>query len=499
MEDEPKKLPVTLLGGFLGAGKSTLLRHILQAKHGVEDFRCAVLVNDMAELNIDQKLIESTGLIQSEEVISMQNGCVCCSLSGDMADQVTKLANQGTFDYMIIEASGVSEPAAIAALFEECKDDHNHNEHKSVSLFDVAKLDTIVAVVDTAEFMSNLDIIADPERKDFPNLLVEQVEYSNVILLNKTDLVDEIQLNEVKEKVALLNNSAKILTCTNSSVNVGDVVETGLFQSGAFDLSRFVEQLYLKEAPKKSCCKAAVDRGETPCCRRARTLDSGKSQVLLPQKNLKKTRHGDRFQITSFVYTARRPFVWSRLFEQFVNRFYVSHEEKEEEDGEEEEVEKEDTEMADTTDIIVEEKKDEGDGSEDEAIKKLQEEGAMKKSQRLEEIGSLLRMKGLFWQTSAHDLVGFISTAGNIAKLDSPGTWNVLKEKAWKGTEEEKAILRKDWVAPYGDRRQELVFIGQNMNHQAIQSILDSCLVSDEELALGIDAWKAMFGDIELE
>jgi G3E family GTPase len=502
------QLPVTLISGFLGAGKSTLLRNILEAKQADKDFKCAVLVNDMAELNIDKNLIESTGLVRSDEVISMQNGCVCCNLSGDLIEQIVGLTtNRETpFDYLIIEASGVSEPAAIAALFEECEDDHDHSEHPT-SLFEVARMDTIVTVVDSADFLQNLDLMDDPDKTNYPRLLVDQVEYSNVVLLNKADLVSETQLKDVRDKVELLTEGrdTRVLTTENSVIDVKEVVDTKLYQSKDFDLSKFIQQFGSFDLKEKSCCKASKAKGESPCCRRARTINSGKSEVLLPSKKVRKTRHGDNYNITSFVYKARRPFLPHDLYENFIDKFFMSEDyEEEEEDSENGEEEKTQDEGDEQDDAAPPEKKkskplDAAEQKHIEAIQKMQEEGAQKKKVRTESIGSVLRMKGYMWQGNSHDLIGYISTAGNVSRIETPGRWACLEESSWKGTDEERQKIQDNWVAPYGDRRQELVFIGQDLKHEKIQQILDDCLLPDETMALGVDGWKAIFGDVVLD
>ena len=174
-------LPVSLLCGFLGAGKTTLLKHVLESKHEEEDFKCAVIVNDMAALNIDKALIDQSALVQSDEVIAMQNGCFCCTLQNDLIEQIISLAEKKVFNYMLIEASGVSEPSQIAPLFELCTDEHDHEaEHKEgPELGDVARLDTCVTVVDAAEFYNNLESMK--VRMDLLNLSLTVIN----IFLNK--------------------------------------------------------------------------------------------------------------------------------------------------------------------------------------------------------------------------------------------------------------------------------------------------------------------------
>ena len=237
----PNKVPVTLLCGFLGSGKTTLLKHILESKHSEEDFNAAVIVNDMAELNIDKSLIDNTSLIQSDEaMIGMQNGCICCTLQSDLVEQIIGLTQKKKFNYILIEASGVSEPHEIAPLFDV--DDHEHDEddvdhghdHSKPHLGEVARLDTCVTLIDSADFYNNLGSMKTYDQCDIvgtiAELMMDQVEFANVILCNKTDLVKEEQQNDIMEKLELLNPKAKIVKTINSKIDVIELLNTSLYK-----------------------------------------------------------------------------------------------------------------------------------------------------------------------------------------------------------------------------------------------------------------------------
>ena len=282
--------------------------------------------------------------------------------------------------------------------------------------------------------------------------------------------------------MSIVNSNAKILTCRNGAVDVKEVLATGLYNTDDFE--KRVDELVEPEV-LKPCCKASIGRGESPCCKRARTFTSDKSVVLLGSKKLtKNTRHTTRFGITSMLYKARRPFHPKRFYENVVERFFVmvSREgEGEDEDG-------------------GGGGEGEGEGGEPEDLGlPSDEEVASRRADRLATFGQLLRSKGFFWMGNSHDIVGVMGQAGDMLTLESVGRWNVLHPNAYLGSEEEKAFLRKDFDGPYGDRRQDLVFIGQGLDHKAIQKLLDDALLTDDEFAMGIDGWKAVFGDMLLD
>ena len=294
-------LPVSLLCGFLGAGKTTLMKHILETKHAEEDFKCAIIVNDMAALNIDKSLIDQSALVQSDEVIAMQNGCFCCTLQSDLVDQIISLTKKNIFNYMLIEASGVSEPSQIAPLFDLCDDEHDpddpEHDHQGPQLGEVARLDTCVTVVDSAEFYNNLGSMKTYEQGEtmgtIAELMMEQVEYSNVVVLNKGDLVTEEQQVDIIDKISVLNPKAKIVQSIQSRVNVMDILNTRLYKADKgkeefwITASKEIEEKI--EVEMLQCCERSVAKDGRKCCRAenkdGKVLDTGISQVRVSPDN----------------------------------------------------------------------------------------------------------------------------------------------------------------------------------------------------------------------
>jgi G3E family GTPase len=320
--------------------------------------------------------------------------------------------------------------------------------------------------------------------------------------LNKTDLVSKAQLSKISEQVSILNPKAKILTSRGSNIDVAEVVNSGLYNEADF------ASLHDQEAEKitedlKDCCKEAMSKGGMPCCRRARTRDSGKSKVVLGYTGVKldesgkalSLRHASRFGITSFIYQARRPFHPERFDQEFVEKFFVFHRRKSDEEQEDDS-----SKLRKNRDQGKGRKqKREKEAQRDAAARKLQRESIKKGKQRTEKMGELLRSKGFLWLANRTDFMGVMSTANDVLTIDFPDRWMALQSKAWEGDEVVKAAMRKDFVEPWGDRRQDLVFIGRDLKHEIIQDMLDACLLTDEEFAMGPDGWKAVFGDVLLD
>ena len=387
-----QKLPVTVLSGFLGAGKTTVLTNLLNNREGK---KVAVIVNDMSEINIDQSLIQNDVSLnhKEEKLVEMSNGCICCTLREDLLIEVTKLAKAGKFDYLLIESTGISEPLPVAETF-------TFEDEDGISLSHVSKLDTMVTVVDAVNFTKDYyeakdlqevgESLGEEDERSVADLLVDQVEFADIILISKTDLVNKNDIEKLKAIIKNLNTHARIIPISKGNISPDVILSTGLF-----DFERAQQAPgWLKEL-----------RGEH-----------------IPET--------EEYGISSFVYKARRPF-YPKKFYDFLHSKELS--------------------------------------------------------------GKLIRSKGYFWLATRPQFAGNWSQAGGIAHHGFAGKfWKAIPLEQWPKEKESIDYIKEKWVEPFGDMRQELVFIGQGLDQDKITQLLDECLLTDDDLLEGKDHWAKL-------
>ena len=412
-----KETPVLLLTGYLGSGKTTLVNKILANKKGI---KFAVIVNDIGEVNIDADLIEAGGVVDQKDdsLVALQNGCICCTLKMDLVQQLNEIVSQQKFDYIVIEASGICEPAPIAQTI--CA---YPQMYPDLAKKGKAVLDSIVTVVDARrmcdEFSAGSDLLKkDLQEDDLENLLIQQIEFCNIILLNKVDDVSKDELGLVKKIIRSLQPKAEIIECNYGDVDLDKIINTGDFDFDkvATSAAWIAEIEGHDEEEEEHEHHHDHDEHEDDHDEHEEHHDHHHHYHHHHHHDvLENEESGEalEYNIQTFVYNARKPFDIN-FFDDFVARQWPKQ---------------------------------------------------------------IIRCKGLCYFANEKDICYVFEQAGKQVSLRNAGQWYAtMPQFQLREFLEKNPKLKKDWEEPYGDRMQKLVFIGQNLDKEAITKALDTCL-----------------------